>query len=255
MFDVEFTETGLFVPHSAEGRLWLEAVGLLELKESTNQRRGTLTERVARALGEHRSFGWVRDVRGWCHSPVALWPRYVKGLGLWTAYLCPCRRCVGCRRSRAASWTARATHEFGVSARTWLVTLTLGPVARARLRRAAATAEDRNGPAKTLTRLLDRMRHSHGIRYLVAHEHHKDGTPHWHLLIHERERRVLYADIVRQWGLGFVHARLADAEAAKYVAKYATKEQHGRVRASRGYGLQAQPEKLRGSPQETPATV
>lgn len=221
----------LFVPLSSRGAEFLR---LLD-KESITQRLSY--------LGEQRKHGWVRDVRGWCQTPLALWPTYRPGYGSWTLYLVPCRKCAGCIRSRQGNWASRAGLECAVASRTWLVTLTLGPEARDALRASGAVPGDPASSAKgAVTLLFDRLRHSHGVRYLCALERHKDGTPHWHALVHEPARKLRYRDFQRQWGLGFIHAKLVregeHGEAAAYVAKYLTKEA-GRVRASRRYGVHA----------------
>lgn len=209
-----------------------EAVlGLLD-KESITQRLNW----AVTALGETYSRGWVRDVRGWCETPLVMWPDYKPGLGRWTAYIVQCRNCTGCRKSRQADWASRAGLEMAVAERTWLCTFTLGPKARRALQRVGVTAEaDRLNAV--LTRLFDRLRHSHGIRYVCVSEPHKDGVPHWHALIHQGNRRLSYRDLRGQWGQGFFHAVIApDAEAAIYVAKYIAKHPGRRVRASRSYG-------------------
>lgn len=133
-----------------------------------------------------------------------------------------------------------------IAERTWLVTFTLGPQARAALRVARAANPQALGEApQHLSRLFDRLRHSHGVRYLCVREDHKSGEPHWHALIHQGARKLRYRDLRARWGLGFFHAKLVGkrvggGDAASYVAKYATKANQGRVRASRGYGTYPQ---------------
>lgn len=222
------------VPLSAAGEALL---GLLD-KESTTQR----LSKDLKVLGDAYVHGWVRDVRGWCQSPLAIWPNYRPGLGRWTAYIVQCRQCAGCRKSRQSDWASRAGLEAAVGSRTWLVTLTLGRKARRVLRKARAAGVAHPYHAE-LTRLFDRLRHSHGVRYLMAEEAHKDGTPHWHALIHEGRRRLTYREIAQQWEAGFLHAKLVasrdHADAAAYVAKYVAKQTGRRVRASRSYGRAA----------------
>lgn len=219
------------VPLSEAG----EAFACLLDKESTTQR----LSRDVKSLGDAYVHGWVRDVRGWCQRPLALWPAYRPGLGRWTAYLVQCRRCPGCRKSRQSDWASRAGLEMAVASRTWLLTLTLGAKARRAYQRAVAAGLPEQHHAH-LTRLLDRLRHSHGVRYLLVEERHKDGTPHWHALLHEGRRRLRYRELRTQWEAGFLHAVVIDrdnsAEAAVYVAKYVAKNPGRRVRASRAYG-------------------
>lgn len=217
------------VPLSEAGQ---ELVRLLDKREHNSEAlNGTLS-----ALGEAYRYGWFRDVRGWCDTPLILWPKYRPGLGRWTAYAVACRSCPGCRKSRTADWASRAGIEMSFAKRNWLVTFTLGRAARRALQRARAAGEPGEAYA-ALTRLLDRFRHSHGLRYLLVEEQHKDGTPHWHALFHEMRRPLLYRELRGQWEAGFMHAVLAsDAEAAVYIAKYVAKNPGRRVRASRRYG-------------------
>lgn len=211
-------------------------------KESTTQRplRSVLSD-----LGEAYRWAGVRDARGWCESPLPLYPRYAPGLGRWLLLIVPCRRCSGCRRSKQRDWANRALTEIASSERTWLVTFTLGNEARAELRSASSDQNEVLGRfSRNLSALFDRLRHSHACRYMCVRENHKDGTPHWHALIHEGARKLRYRDLRRQWALGFFHAKLVgkgvgSSDACRYVAKYTTKADVGRIRASRAYGTGA----------------
>lgn len=101
--------------------------------------------------------------------------------------------------------------------------------------------------SKECTKWMKRLRKSADhppITYLMVFEPHKDGTPHVHALIHERDlfRPVTYRQITGAWHYGFAHAKLVDSstgeQTAGYVAKYISKSMAGRVRASLGYGDQ-----------------
>lgn len=211
-------------------------------KESTTQRP---RKAVLSNLGDSYTYGGVRDARGWCETPLPLYPQYIAGLGRWLLYIVPCRRCNGCRRSKQRDWSNRALREIASSERTWLVTFTLGPEARSALRADLATSRDEmNRLSRNLSGLFDRLRHSHACRYMCVRENHKDGTPHWHALIHERGRKLRYRQLRQQWGLGFFHAHLVgkgigSVDACRYVSKYTTKANIGRIRCSRAYGTGA----------------
>lgn len=171
-----------------------------------------------------------------------------------------CRKCAGCLKARAALWRIRMVHEIAMAERTWFGTLTLNPhnrftvVSRARLRldrggtdldrleadeRFAELVKETN-PA--LTKFFKRVRKASGskLRYILVSEPHKDGFPHWHCLIHEREGAVTVRELQSQWLGGFSNFKLVDQsesdKQAFYVAKYLAKEARTRVRASLGYG-------------------
>lgn len=220
-----------WVPLSRAGA---DFVRLLD-KECITQRQ------VLQDLGGAYTHGWVRDVRGWCDTPGIVYRHYRPGTGRWTAYLVACRRCAGCLRSRQGDWASRAGLECVAAERTWLVTFTLGPEARQEQRGAGVDPME-SGPAHdAVTRFFDALRHSHGVRYVCVQEAHADGAPHWHALLHESRRRIRWREIKRLWSLGFIHAKLVNEHehgyAAAYVAKYLTKAQGKRVRASRAYGM------------------
>jgi len=179
-----------------------------------------------------------------------------------------CRKCEKCLAQKRRQWTARAIAEVRQSTRTWFGTLTVRPVERFRAqvradiaarqrwaeRLSALSDKDRLkfisrvlGPE--VTRFMKRVRFESkaSLRYLLVVEPHKDGFPHYHLLLHETgpvqvSKRVLE----RQWGLGVSHWRLVDREdprQAGYVCKYVNKSAEVRIRASRHYG-QFRPEVL-----------
>ncbi|TXG98910.1 MAG: hypothetical protein E6R08_03530 [Nevskiaceae bacterium] len=173
-----------------------------------------------------------------------------------------CRRCSDCLQHRRRYWARLAEREINVSARTWLVTLTLTPdqqnkayyAACLRLARSAIDFDGLDpeqqfaervaeiGPEITLW--LKRVRKQSGakLRYLLVVEAHKSGLPHFHLLLHEAdvEHPVRKRTIVEQWKLGFGHAKLVaqgeNRRFAHYVTKYLTKSFLCRARASQKYG-------------------
>jgi len=157
-----------------------------------------------------------------------------------------CRKCDLCKRARARHWAARAANEISsCPGRTWMVTLTLRPSARRHLRMAAL----RGAHVKLLTRwrqlYLKRIRKAcKGVlRFMSVIEHHRDGTPHLHLLIHEVNPAapILWRQLHDAWAArhGFVKANLVTnpALAAWYCSKYLTKQVIGRPAASKKYGL------------------
>lgn len=184
-----------------------------------------------------------------------------------------CRRCPNCMRQRRNLWTARSMAEIEASpGRTWFVTLTVSPDSRFRAWNRACVRARSYGisdleaePVETqfrylakemaphLTKYLKRLRRSYEsnrtdvlLRYLLVAEPHKDGFPHWHLLVHEWEGVILQKRFLR-WGLGFVKAKLVEngSKAARYVSKYCSKAIGARVRASKFYG----------SPYKTPVGI
>lgn len=171
-----------------------------------------------------------------------------------------CRKCAACLRQRARQWRERAIAEWRrawhAGLRTWFVTLTHHPEERYRLK---LETEKRVGPGfhrlgpedqarelfrtagKLPTRWLKRLRKAGAkFRYLLVTEPHKDGFPHFHLLIHEVDdlnkltKRLLQSQWARH---GFSQAKLVEnAGACSYVAKYLAKSTMNKVRPSRGYG-------------------
>lgn len=174
------------------------------------------------------------------------------GISILTA----CRQCHGCARHRSRLWSARAKSELARAARSWFVTLTVCPERRALIDYAIAKARGRGRPAlegdalmlaqhdiisKEITRYLKRVRSrsNASLKYLLVLEAHKDGYPHYHLLIHEVTNvPVRWRDLAEAWSWGFVTAKLvADGpQVARYVAKYISKTLRARVRASLAYG-------------------
>lgn len=153
----------------------------------------------------------------------------------------PCRKCAACRARDAREWTARAKAEIMAQPETWFLTLTFRP----------GTIRHETNNAKDVTDYVKRLRKAYNdksLRYFAAPEWgEKNGRLHYHILLHcsgELRKR----DLQRQWGQGYSHVRLvrratrisedlnSAIDAAKYVAKYATKD-GGRKRCSNAYGL------------------
>lgn len=174
---------------------------------------------------------------------------------LWTR----CRRCDTCRAHRAAVWTRRAYAELELAPRTWFITLTVNPEWRTRWLAQARQAVRFNGcdydqlpldeqfrqlcsvANAELTKWLKRVRKESrtSFRYLLVCERHKDGAPHWHMLLHERLgfSPVLWKHMAHQWTCGWSKINLVRTRgAASYVSKYISKSAVTRVRASARYG-------------------
>lgn len=172
-----------------------------------------------------------------------------------------CRKCEACLAYRRRLWTARAIAETRLSARTWFLTLTFAPEARfvmemradklSRQRRAerleAVASQERFAlvaaeTGREVTKYLKRVRKNARVRfrYLQVVEAHKDGFPHYHLLIHEMANGAISKrELQGAWRGGFSQAKLVntlDAKATGYVCKYLSKSAATRVRASQRYG-------------------
>lgn len=205
---------------------------------------------------------------GDCTSPVEMWlagrpDRVMVGLGLdtersYAGYLyARCRKCDMCLRHRARLWAARAVDEIRCATRTWFGTLTVRPEDRVRFMYQAQLRISRGGSdwlalsanekyqetvadlSSECTKFLKRVRKNSGVplRYVLVVEAHKDGFPHFHILLHEDGQHVLKASLEKAWRLGFSQFRLVkDEGAAWYVAKYLSKSALARIRASGAYG-------------------
>lgn len=156
-----------------------------------------------------------------------------------------CRKCQPCLKARAARWAARAGLETRLSSRTWFCTYTIAPEYRLRFAieaRRRFNKEDFASVTKIIltyfTKYLKRLRKRTGLRfrYLLVVEHHKDGFPHLHALIHEIGLPLTKNAIQAEWKYGFTHVKLADEKTAVYVCKYVSKQATARVRASLRYG-------------------
>lgn len=165
----------------------------------------------------------------------------------------PCRSCAKCRLFRKLQWRERMKFEIDKAERTWFVTLTLSPKARAEMDRIVTSGTGELPDDNTLFKdrcaivfiwvrdYLKRLRYTIDaeatakLRFVAVSESHANGYPHMHLLVHT-SHQVTY-EILRKarWGHGYVDARLADAETAGYLSKYLAK-QVGGIKASIGYG-------------------
>lgn len=225
----------------------------------------------------------AESLKGWCERPLALRqegdghfqfaPDYkgrVYQPGRTLEQFVACRKCQGCRRWKRAMWSGRAALEFAQSHRTWLGTLTFAPDERYRVittvrQRMSAEGGDFDalGPNDQFRELvgelwpymrnfIKRLRRGTAgqvaleFRYLVAVEPHKDGFPHFHVLLHEQQlhpgigRRQLEAEWRdAQTGVKLGHAKFKlvhDVAGARYAAKYLGKYEVDRVKASQHYG-------------------
>lgn len=171
-----------------------------------------------------------------------------------------CRKCSKCLWQKRRLWTAKSIAEVRQARRTWFVTLTVGPDRRFWAKaKASKTVETRRCErwdmltpdertraiagelAPEVTRWLKRVRKNSAalLRYLLVVEPHKDGFPHFHLLVHERERPVTKRQLQEAWKWGHSNAKLLDdgsVTQVRYCCKYLTKSMQTRVRASRRYG-------------------
>lgn len=170
-----------------------------------------------------------------------------------------CRKCAACLMHRRRLWSARASDELKAAHRTWFATLTFRPEARfvATMHAAATAARAGHGSWQSMTaenqfrylvkhlnkeidRYLKRVRKSGApFRYLLVSEAHKDGFPHFHMLIHETALPLTKRLLESSWRDGFSQFRLvdnSDPRSAFYVCKYLAKSALTRVRASKRYG-------------------
>lgn len=194
-----------------------------------------------------------------------------------------CRRCDNCLKHRRRLWTARAIDELKASNRTWFGTLTVAPHERFKAQVYASQRATRRGHGNwhsmtapdqyehlhsvlspEVTKWLKRVRKAAAapLRYLLVSEAHRDGFPHFHLLLHEPALPVTKRVLESNWRLGFSQFRLVqeqDPRSAYYACKYLAKEARTRVRASLHYGrgqfvarsterMQAVTRAMRGSP-------
>lgn len=171
----------------------------------------------------------------------------------------PCRKCPVCLKLRAKRWAAKASTETRIAPRTWFGTLTVRPEDRFKAKVETEIRLSKSGVAfrelppdeqfqelgKTLqeevTKWLKRVRKNAKarFRYILVVEKHKDGFPHFHLLLHETGAdRVPKKILENAWRIGFSQFRLVDSKSSApwYVCKYLTKSSLMRVRASQHYG-------------------
>ncbi len=186
------------------------------------------------------------------------------------AKLVPCRRCPSCLRARQRAWTVRAVREVkhaeSRGLRTWAGTLTFNPHERYRMLSRTRSRLDAHGIDLASLHPDARFREQHRdlgplvskflrslrkgrkklrqrrlfFRYFLTVEPHKDGTPHYHLVVHEISdlapipKQTLEASWRKH---GFSHWRLIrEPRQAAYAAKYLGKGAAARVRASKAYG-------------------
>lgn len=174
-----------------------------------------------------------------------------------------CRKCVACLQARATEWRVRAEREWSHSeakqARTWFGTLTFEPdsrmvavsKARARLRFNGIDMdtlppnerflEIHRETGAEVTKFVKRLREKHSgtFRLLCVTEAHKDGFPHYHVLVHEGEsdKPLRWNTLSASWNRGFTTWKLVKTPgAASYCCKYLAKSSIARVRASIDYG-------------------
>lgn len=187
----------------------------------------------------------------------------VPGIAPFVEMTVRCRKCEACLRFRASVWRNRAIAETAHAPRTWFLTLTLNPDNRWRVDYLASKrCPEFSAPEKQfrlrhsvisaeLTKYLKRVRKESGapLRYCLVAEAHKDGFPHYHLLVHETdlEKPVRHAVLSKQWSMGYSNVKLVDdPRAAYYVAKYLNKSSDARVRASLDYGNYVYPQRELG---------
>lgn len=171
-----------------------------------------------------------------------------------------CRKCSRCLHYKKRLWTAKAISEVRQSHRTWFGTLTINPdrrvwaksvAAKACLQRRAEHWSSLNDHDRTVaiagvlqpevTRWLKRVRKESRttFRYLLVVEPHKDGFPHFHMLLHETGTAVVKRLLEAQWKYGFSKWNLIDPASikeARYICKYIVKSAQTRLRASQHYG-------------------
>lgn len=173
----------------------------------------------------------------------------------------PCRKCEICLEHRRKLWTARGIAESKASTRVWFGTLTVRPEERfkimLRVRSEAATRGTDFGllsnaeqykaieryTSREVTLWLKRVRKNSKarLRYLLVSEAHKDGFPHYHVLLHEQGSEVSKRVLETAWRYGFSQFRLVSGEGpVGYVCKYLAKSALTRVRASLRYGHDAE---------------
>lgn len=214
-------------------------------------------------------------------SRYVLGGRFTRPTHLAVVMTARCRRCDNCLRLRSLQWQERASNEFELSRRTWFGTITFDQTARTRARYRAVIVARKGGRdfdalsygeqfarvvnacSPHVTKWLKRVRKRCGtaVRYLLVAEHHKDGFPHFHILVHEVAGVITYRDLTETWVLGFTQFKLLAVEekkAVRYVAKYLSKTSAARVRASLGYGnglqAKARPAVVACNPLPQPST-
>lgn len=148
-----------------------------------------------------------------------------------------CRKCEECLCQRTRCWIARAMTEVeNCSGRTWVSALTFS---RSKIPASAKLVE---WCQRQLTLYFKRLRKlGCSFRYLAVMELQADGTPHFHVLLHERTRSSVSWKHLDTWSsLGFHKSNLLrganELKAVAYACKYITKHKFSRIRASLSYG-------------------
>lgn len=252
------------------------------MRVSLEAAKGLAETALSSGSGTIKSPGNVSwTAHGRCRAPV--W-RYIEGRsfgpskssGVWHSdafdalrisvdVSLPCRKCGPCLASRGREWRLRGEHEIRCAERTWMGTFTLSPQdhwtmrLRASQRLAAGGtdffalteaeqwAEHHSEISKEITKYFKRLRRNTGapLRYMLVAESHKSGLPHYHALIHERDKGLplLHSALEREWKFGYSKFKLVrDISSARYVAKYLSKSADARIRASIGYGKEVEGE-------------
>lgn len=197
----------------------------------------------------------------WCDAPVTVSAGVRPGRGrraVRVAMRVPCRKCERCITFRRLRWRQRMVNEMlltdDAGKRSWYVTLTFAPVhlagvlleAQAFLKKGKTRDEAIEMAAYVhVQKWLKRVRKvsSATFRYVAVPEYGEDnGRLHYHLIVHEMDKPVLYTWLKTQWKSRVFEARLVECDntrrlggLASYLAKYLTKSA-GRPRASVRYG-------------------
>jgi len=171
----------------------------------------------------------------------------------------PCRKCPKCLQFRQMKWRERIINEILLThnrgRRSWFVTLTFSPV---HLAGVLAEATRLSGSSPRETRHVDKAAYRHVQGYLdrlrkaskspfryvaVFEQGEKTGRSHYHLVIHEGDKKPILKRTLDNLWHSHVHARLLTvdeersiSQVASYVSTYATKTQGIRIRASVSYG-------------------
>lgn len=261
--------------------LSLDAV--LRLQATAIQWGGKVTWTDKGTVSPTRTVEW--SVAGYCEQPVTLEivgkrSAHMRAVqrGEWTFLSSShisfarvildveCRKCLTCRRKRAAMWRQRAQAEFSMCVRNWFGTLTfpssyhfqMTTILRVALAKRGVDYDALSGTeqfnervkltGKEVTLWLKRIRKNNGaapLRYLLVAEEHMGagenrGFPHFHILLHEVDFARPYRKALLQsaWPHGFTNFKLAsDFKSASYLTKYISKQfSDARVRASLNYG-------------------
>lgn len=189
-------------------------------------------------------------------TATVLWETFPYRAGMEVLLITRCRVCESCRRQSRRAWMRRCIVEYSYASRCWLGTLTLRPFEHWRFTNIAIAAcaaksvvfetlslkeqlsEIHAVISREITLMFKRLRKAgYKFRYLSVLETHKSGLPHYHLMIFERGTPVPKVDLEKNWSHGFSSFRLVnDQRGACYAAKYISKTNVARVRASVGFG-------------------